>query len=108
MSMAGKSGSGKREAGSDAETLPALGYSAPTVEHDFTRLMDERQVTESAALAAEVPVALVYNGRPHVVMMCTPADLEDFAFGFTITEGIAAADEISRTDVVRYSKGIEL
>lgn len=88
--------------------VPALGYSAPTVAHDFERLNDSRTEEQNAALAAEVPVALVYNGRPHVVMMCTPADLEDFGFGFTITELIAEANEIRRVEVVKYGRGIEL
>jgi FdhD protein len=39
-------------------------------------------------VAEEVPVALLYNGAPHVVMMCSPADLEDFARGFSVTEDI--------------------
>lgn len=39
-------------------------------------------------VAEEVPVALLYNGQPQVVMMCTPADLEDFARGFSVTEDI--------------------
>jgi FdhD protein len=84
---------------------PALGYSDPVVAHTF-RDLEGRET--SGQLAAEVPVALVYNGRPHVVMMCTPSDLEDFAVGFTVTEGIAQAADIRRTDVVRYAKGIEV
>src|SRR5687767_10205298 len=86
-----------------------IGYSRPTIAHSFDRLSDQRTEEESASLAAEVPVALVYNGRPHVVMMCTPADLEDFAYGFTLTEGIASSPrDITRVEVVKYAKGIEL
>jgi FdhD protein len=88
--------------------LTALGYCEPTVAHDFQRLSERTTEEQSAPLAAEVPVALVYNGRPHVVMMCTPADLEDFGVGFTVTEVIADASDITRVDVVKYSRGIEL
>lgn len=91
-----------------ASEIPALGYSPPTVAHSFARLNEGRTEGQEAPLAAEVPVALVYDGRPHVVMMCTPADLEDFAFGFTLSEGIAPASEVTRVEVVRYSRGIEL
>ena len=42
-------------------------------------------------VAAEVPVALVYNGEPHVVMMASPEHFEDFARGFSLTEGVVDA-----------------
>jgi formate dehydrogenase accessory protein FdhD len=51
---------------------------------------ESAQVVEET-LAAEVPVAMQYNGRPHAVMLATPADLEDFALGFALTERIIAA-----------------
>ena len=64
--------------------LVSVGYSPPVVEASYRHLEGDG-ADERTRLAAEVPVALVYNGRPHVVMMCTPADLEDFAIGFTVT-----------------------
>lgn len=57
----------------------------------------------------ETPVALLYNGLSYAVMMTTPADLEDFALGFAVCEGIVAnADEFSLVDVVHGEYGIAL
>src|SRR2546429_6631000 len=51
-------------------------------------------------VAEEVPVALVYHDVPHVVMLATPADLEDYAVGFTLSEGLVArAEEIRGVEV---------
>ncbi|MFB4435529.1 formate dehydrogenase accessory sulfurtransferase FdhD [Enterobacter hormaechei subsp. steigerwaltii] len=60
-------------------------------------------------LAEEVPVALVYNGISHVVMMASPKDLEPFAIGFSLSEGIIAhPQEIYGMDVVQACNGLEV
>lgn len=61
------------------------------------------------AIATETPVALTYNRLSHVVMMATPADLEDFALGFSITEGIIGAKEdLLGVRVIPRNGGIEV
>ncbi len=60
-------------------------------------------------LADEVPVALVFNGIAHVVMMATPRDLPEFALGFCLSEGIITSpQEIYGMDVVSTGDGIEV
>ncbi len=59
-------------------------------------------------LPAEVPVALSYNGTTQAVMMATPNDLADFARGFTLTDGIAAPEEIIEITVVATDGGYDL
>lgn len=64
---------------------------------------------EQDYVAEEVPVSLVYNGVPHVVMLATPTNLEEFALGFSITEGIITqARELLATKVYNRSNGIEV
>lgn len=61
------------------------------------------------ALAEEVPVALVFNGISHAVMMASPVHLEDFALGFALTEGlIDHASHLYGVEVIHQTNGIEL
>lgn len=53
----------------------------------------------------EAPVGLSYRGRPHTVLMATPDDLADLARGFTVTEGVAAADEIAGIRIEEREEG---
>ncbi|OON40172.1 sufurtransferase FdhD [Izhakiella australiensis] len=60
-------------------------------------------------LAQEVPVALVYNGISHVVMMATPGDLQHLAVGFSLSEGIISTpQDIYGIDIVNAGQGIEV
>ena len=63
----------------------------------------------SRAIAIEAPVQIVIGGAPFAVMMATPQDLEDFAYGFALTEQIAESlDDIRGLEVERAEEGWKL
>jgi FdhD protein len=63
----------------------------------------------SRSIPEETAVALTYNGGTYAVMMTTPQDLEDFAVGFSLSEGIISSSaDIDSLDIVRLDDGVEL
>lgn len=60
-------------------------------------------------VAEETAVALTYDGATHAVMMATPDDLEDFAIGFSLTEGlIGKADDVTGLDIAVTEHGVDV
>jgi FdhD protein len=89
--------------------LIRLGYAGPLLTHRVKRWERGIAVERAESVAEEVPVTIAYNGVPHVVMMATPADLEDFALGFSITEElIGSPSDLEALELNRYSRGIEI
>lgn len=80
-----------------------------SVELDVERWRRGTLTRERDLIAEELPVALVYHGVPHVVMLATPADLEDYAVGFTLSEGLVAhPDEIRGVEVTWGEESAEV
>ena len=74
-----------------------------------TRVHEGKGRALPQTVAAEMPIAISYNGKPHVVMMGTPADLEDFAVGFSLAEGIVdAVDEIEDIAISEAERGMRV
>lgn len=79
---------------------------------EVRRAVSAVRVEESSAcavveeIAEEAPIALVYNGVPHVVVMASPANLEDLALGFSLSEGvIESAAELGGIEIVPEKTG---
>lgn len=60
-------------------------------------------------VAEEVPIAMIYNGISHAVMLATPDNLTDFALGFSLCEGILSKPgDLYDIEIVERVNGIEL
>ena len=70
------------------------------------RLADGTDI--KVTLAEEAALAVTYDGTTQAVLMGTPADLEDFAYGFSLTEGIATPDEIAEVAPERVEHGVDI
>ncbi len=82
--------------------FPVYTDAAPAVWRGGKRFAGHRSIPE------EVPVAFTYDGSAYAVMMATPADLTDFAIGFSLSEDvIGAPEDIDSLDIVEVEGGIE-
>jgi formate dehydrogenase accessory protein FdhD len=89
--------------------LLRVGYANPLLKVQARRWSGGTVVDHSEQIVEETPVVIVYNAIPHVVMMATPANLEDFVLGFSVTEElIRAPSDLHAVSVVRYGQGIEV
>ncbi len=81
----------------------------PATSVDCTIWRHQGTTAGKRIIPEETAVAFSYDGGTYAVMMATPQDLEDFALGFSITEGlVSSAAEIRQLDIVEHDSGIEL
>ncbi|MBI2799127.1 MAG: formate dehydrogenase accessory sulfurtransferase FdhD [Gammaproteobacteria bacterium] len=94
---------------SRVEQLLAVPLPEAVVTLPVTRWRDAASEVRSDRIAEETPVAILCNGEPHAVMLMSPCDLEDFALGFALTEGlIAEPRELVLVERRALDDGIEL
>lgn len=80
-----------------------------TASYQVTRVRTGQLQYAADTVAEEVPVALIYNGISHAVMLASPQDLADFALGFSLSEGILdSASDLYHIEIVTESNGIAL
>jgi FdhD protein len=94
------------------ESVPGAGgpaHAAGVVPARVTTYRQGRVEESQDWLIDEVPVALVYNGISHAVMLASPTNLEDFARGFSLSEGLLTnPSELYGIDVVPLENGVEV
>ena len=82
---------------------------SPLSEVAVTRWRNDVMTETIDKVAEETPIALIYNGVSHAVMLATPQDLEDFALGFSLSEGILQnKSELYDVEIVVQAQGLEL
>ena len=82
---------------------------SPTLRVECLARRHEMMARSSRVIPEETPVAFTFGGSTHAVMMASPADLEDFAVGFALTEGlIDTAQEAREIEVIITQAGVEL
>jgi FdhD protein len=93
-----------------SDALIATTTSGPLFsEVPIERWIDGRTEQALDRVAEEEPVALTYQRTPHVVMLTTPADLEDLGVGFTLSEAVVERpDEIKSVEVIRDAGRFEV
>ena len=88
--------------------IPAAG-AAPLVQIDIEKWRDGQVSYSTDVVAEEVPVALEYNGISHAVMLASPQDLDDFALGFSLSEGILTSrTELYDCELIEHADGIQV
>jgi len=81
----------------------------PTIAVDCAIWRRQGTADGKRIIPEETAVAFTYEGGSYAVMMATPQDLEDFALGFSFTEGLVASPaDIRHLDVIAHDTGIEL